>query len=722
MVNSISVSFKERADYYEMEYAAKLGGLLPDASAKAFEKVLLLNPNDLVNRARLLGYYWKYYKQLVASSIKPDPEKCAKRVEHILWFIENASGCIFAGNFYFACDPNKDPDSYKKVKSAWENQLKHDLNCSQSRVNFAFYLLDHDPKFATNLLLEVRQIEPLNEWALSLLHILGHETGLVLPLPIYNPESQLADEILESRVNSTEQMLDHWSFGSAITKSTVDTQELVLKKDHLDIWARLDILRWCETNMERANRLGFDPAVAQRWYRHALWILRNAPHIKLILSSGLYVCFGEKIPTPFFTPVREAFIEAVSITRKPVQVLHNAINFLKQNLGIEETKKLIFPLQAWKNLAQTNRQKLLKELNWTFKIKTIFEKNLDLNSCSVYNDLELQKPSFPSELSMWADSLSLSKANYLGYSYSTDCARNLEAVLTSFQTDLISTARLYGYYSRRRQSLDSMQFLRYQEIMKWFIENVPDSDFVSEVRIYENDDEELLKSMRTLWQKQIEKKPKNSLVATNAASWLAHCDNKTALEIAKNILEYEPENIFAVSLVYGLSADCRNVAYQLDFHDPIFEAECDKRIRNFPEIADRTLATICDKIELYIYGLLYCLRLPLPSFWSNEQALKLNPNDAILRCEVLGRCNLSEQLRRPLIMLNPELARLTTRHILWLIENVPHADLHFFIRHHEVEGVPSHKKILAKAVKAQRKIYGKTVAAYRPQFPKKKKS
>lgn len=50
-----------------------------------------------------------------------------------------------------------------------------------------------------------------------------------------------------------------------------------------------------------------------------------------------------------------------------------------------------------------------------------------------------------------------------------------------------------------------------------------------------------------------------------------------------------------------------------------------------------------------------------------------------------------------------------------------HADLYFFTRIHEVEGIPSHQKIVAKALRAQGKVYGKGVAKYRPEFPRKKK-
>ncbi len=716
-MSSTAVSFTERADFYETEHAAKLGRLLPEASAKALEKVLPFNPPDVLSRARLLGYYWKNYEEIDLG--KDDPEKCRTRVDHILWFIENAPDCIFAGDYYLTCDPNKDTDNYCKVRSSWENQLQARPACTQSRVNFALFLLNHDPKLATDILFEVRRIDPFNEWALSLLPLLGLETDTALPLPVDVSEPQRASVMVEKRLSTVEKMLSRRSNRSRTSRATVDTQERILQQDHFDIWARLDILRWCHRNMERANRLGFDPAVAQRWYRHALWLLCNVPHVNLIINYTDFG-FGTKLPADFFDPIREAFIEAFRESPDKAQVFCNAIGFFTANIGLDETKKLIFPLQTWKDIDRKTRQKLLKELNWKHRRKTLFEKDIDLDSCSLYIDSDIGPPLLPAELSMWANDLELSLANYDGKGYSTDCASNLERALGSFETDLISTARLAGYYSRCRESLASEQSLRFEQIMKWLIENVPESDYVTEVCLYEGDDSVDLRPLRTLWQMQMEKSPSNSLIAANAASWLAHCDSSTALHIAQKILEYEPGNIFVIGLVNGLSHDFRDLSNQLGFRDLVFEAQCDARIRSFHRGANKTLAAVCDEIELYLYIALDCLNLPSATRWSNEQVLKLNPNDAIVRCEVLGWCDRDQLRRRPFIMHDPELARRKTDHILWLLENVPDADLYFFTRYHEAEGIPSHGKILAQAVKVQRKVYGKTVAKYRPEFPRKK--
>lgn len=719
-MSSSRVSCTERVDFYELEHAAKLGSLLPAASAEALEKVVRFNPNDAVSRARLLGCYWKCYENLAVSNAL-SPDQCLKRVDHILWFIENAPDCIFAGDYYLSCDENSDADSYNKVWCAWEKQIKARSACTQSRVNFALFLFKHNQQAAANLLEEVRCLDPLNEWAISLLFLLGQATNTALPLPVDVAEPTQNNDIVENRLHSVEQMLSMCSPRSVVSRATVATQERILQQDHFDVWARLDILRWCQKNMNRANQVGFDPAVAQRWYRHALWILHNVPHVNCNISYRPDFGLCSKVPVNFFEPMKEAFIEALRESTRIEQVFCNAISFFTANIGIDQTKKLILQLQVWKDLDRKTRQKLLKELNWKHGRKTLFEKSIDLESCSLYSDCEIDQPRLPAELSMWANDLDLSKANFDGYNYSTDCVSNLEQALGSFETDLISTARLAGYYSRRRKSLSSEQVQRRERIMKWLVENVPESDYAAQMRLEDDDDSIDFVPLKSLWQKQMERSPRNSLLAANAASWLSQCDRTTALHIAQEILEYEPENIFVIGLINSLSHDLLDVSHQLGFRDLAFESQCDARIRNFHRVGNKTLAAVCDAIELYLYTLLDCLRLPQTTLWSNEQALRLNPSDVILRCEVLGCCDRNELCRIPFLMNDPELARRKTKHVLWLLENVPQADLYFFTLYHETQGTPSHGKILKQAVKTQRNNYDKTVAKYRPQFPRNKR-
>jgi hypothetical protein len=68
-----------------------------------------------------------------------------------------------------------------------------------------------------------------------------------------------------------------------------------------------------------------------------------------------------------------------------------------------------------------------------------------------------------------------------------------------------------------------------------------------------------------------------------------------------------------------------------------------------------------------------------------------------------------------------EVAALYTTHVLWLLENVPLADLHFFTRIISMKETSSYAKVLKDVVSRLRKKHGKFVAKYRPEFPRKKK-
>jgi hypothetical protein len=719
-------SYTERADFYDLEYAAKLGKLLPVASAKAFEKVLPFNPDDIVSRARLLGHYWKYYGE--GASLLDEASGVAgtysaqdllvNRTEHILWFVHNAPDCIFAGDYYLSCDPIKDEHNYHLVKLAWQAQIRERPKCTQTRINFALFLFHHDKPSAKAILLEVLKAEPQNEWALSLLTELGHPT-VSLPLPVVVFETPRPAHFIEERIQSVEKMLQWTPRYLRISTSTVITQERVLQRDPFDLWARLDILRWCQSNFDRANVVGFNPSVAQRWFRHISWIQCNAPHLNTSIG------FGIKVPTDYFTPVQSAFLKALQGSPNKLQIVNNTIGFLKQNLGAEKTKQLLFPLKEWKSIDKKSRQKLTKEINWADQRETIFDKNIDLDATSYYVDAEIRTPSaMPSRLSLWANDLDLTNCHYEGRSYDAEYETNLEQAIESFDNDLISTARIAGYYSRNHARTPHHGSL-VTAIAEWIIKHIPESDFArwAILSIESLDKGSRAKILSSLWEKRISEHDKNSRIRLNAAHSIGIEDLEAATAIAESVLNDDPDNIDAMATLHDLRAGITYDFKQLkNFQDNQFETACGLRIDSFAQAANQELANVCDEIELYLYIILDCLRIPMQTLWSNEQVLRMAPNDVIIRDEILAWCEHHNGRRSTWSTNDPDVARIKTEHILWLLENVPHANLHFFTRISDQDGIPSHARIIAKAVTKQRKIHGKTVAKYRPQYPRKKKT
>lgn len=124
MPEQIKVRLNYLADLLDLEQAARLGDILPPESARVIEKALHLNKIDLVNRARLLGFYkWrtqnrraKNYKLFEENSIK-----------HILWFIKNVPGCAFCSDDYFALKSSASP-YYKKVANAWRTAIRENAD------------------------------------------------------------------------------------------------------------------------------------------------------------------------------------------------------------------------------------------------------------------------------------------------------------------------------------------------------------------------------------------------------------------------------------------------------------------------------------------------------------------------------------------------------------------------------------------------------------------
>ncbi len=709
------VSQTERADNLDLELAAQLGALAPHATAAALDKILALNPDDLLNRARLLGYYWKYYK--ATSSGKLNLQQRDSRTSHILWFIENAPDCVFASDYYMTFDAQTDCENLDLARKAWEGRLATYPHCVQSKINYALCVFDVDPKIAIELLQQVLKIEKYNEWALTLLPLLGMK--LEIELPIEKEVAQTTSKVNVSK--GTERLLSMCLSRSGLSKITVLTQEALLEQYEFDLWPRLEIITWCSRNLRRANRLGFDPSVLQRSYQHLRWILKHAPDLS-IAKDFLYTDFPSDMPLPksYFQKLDEAIQEALGKPINRSNVFMNWMLFYVTNVGAQKTKEMFFATAAWKELDRKIRQTLLRELNRNYRSKTIFEKSFDLNDVALSKNVELSSPTHViNQLEVLADQLHLAHSYYEGMYYSADEATHLQHILKDFGSDLVSTARLCGCYAKFVETLAPDLSKRYSELLRWIIDHIPESDLAS-------------KSFRTplehshavnsAWKQAISKNPKTARILINAANSLSECSTESAKSILNTLLVSEPNNAEAKALLQQLSFRREHGVRSLDFYDTEFANECQIRISDFSNSAENELLTsIFDQIGVFLYPILECLTIPQITLWSNEQVLLINPNDPILRLEVLGWCDRHQLDRMISTLSNPEIARRRTRHILWLFENTPNADLYFYTRHNNY-GIPNHEKIISSAVKTQRKRYGKTVAKYRPEFPRKKKS
>src|SRR5690606_35152518 len=98
------------------------------------------NPNDVVERARLLIFYsqrkWNFHLQSVSTQIA--------RARHILWFIDNQPDWKFCGDHYFYL-PMDDPE-YQNVKEHWLTKIAGSESFMRRLNAYFFLLFGKDPQ------------------------------------------------------------------------------------------------------------------------------------------------------------------------------------------------------------------------------------------------------------------------------------------------------------------------------------------------------------------------------------------------------------------------------------------------------------------------------------------------------------------------------------------------------------------------------------------------
>jgi hypothetical protein len=151
------------ANSYDLEYAAAQGNLLPAASAELLEAAIERNPNDIFNRARLLGFYARACCKRSALSLQMKQN----RAKHILWFIENIPCCTFASNTCFLVDRQGDQTNYQTVKQAWSTAIHSDPQSIQPKISLALLLLKNEPEECSQLLTRILRENQTNPWVMG---------------------------------------------------------------------------------------------------------------------------------------------------------------------------------------------------------------------------------------------------------------------------------------------------------------------------------------------------------------------------------------------------------------------------------------------------------------------------------------------------------------------------------------------------------------------------
>lgn len=211
----VGPSLAERADYYNLGAAARQGLLLPRASARALEQVLLAEPEELRTRARLVGFYFG-----TRGRSKQERQEFSRgRRNHIMWFIRQIPECKFAGDIYFAGKTGTIANCHKRCFVF--NRNRSGLWCE--------------------LLKGVLKKDRGNAWAHHILWKVGRQPRDRIPeLKVMPPARDSLDQLRQS---AAEVNLDRDAFhGEKMPPRSAGTLERVLAAHPVDVAARALLL------------------------------------------------------------------------------------------------------------------------------------------------------------------------------------------------------------------------------------------------------------------------------------------------------------------------------------------------------------------------------------------------------------------------------------------------------------------------------------------------
>lgn len=143
---------------------AMQGRKLSSEEVKKLEERLIANPDDLILRTKLLGWYSD--KRFFS-----EPARKARQ-KHILWLIQNHADAQITGTHEADLDPILDKEVYYEAKKLWLKQVEAHKKSTTVLGNAANFFLIHDRDIAEELLKKAQALEPENpEWSQRLGHL-----------------------------------------------------------------------------------------------------------------------------------------------------------------------------------------------------------------------------------------------------------------------------------------------------------------------------------------------------------------------------------------------------------------------------------------------------------------------------------------------------------------------------------------------------------------------
>jgi tetratricopeptide (TPR) repeat protein len=147
-----------------LEMVAIHGKDLTAKDAETLEEQLRNEPNDLVTRAKLLGFYFSL--RYASGQAKEQYS------QHVFWIIENKPDSNIAGSPFAELNRIIDSQAYLQAKKLWLQQIDKYPNNPMVIGNAANFFLLNDSNLAESLFKKAQSLEPKNpKWPQSLAHL-----------------------------------------------------------------------------------------------------------------------------------------------------------------------------------------------------------------------------------------------------------------------------------------------------------------------------------------------------------------------------------------------------------------------------------------------------------------------------------------------------------------------------------------------------------------------
>jgi len=664
-------SLTERAEYYDLEKAARQGLLLPYASSLGLEDALIYNESDLITRARLLGYY---SKKMPAGH---KDKRLSNRTNHILWFIQNVPDCKFAGNDYLKIDRKMHLEQFEEVKRSWSEAIAERPDNVQIKINTAMFLFQDETTTSVQILRSILKDSPANSWAIRLMKLHGHKydysfADIDKAPPNFNLEKW--------RIYADQIHLDTMVFdGEYMPPDAAQTLEAVLAKYPEDINARAELIGYYHRRWKRQNVLRIDPDSLEKLIQHVLWCIENIPGSQFVSNSHGFLSIDKKIAPTEHALLFDAWSEKVKKYPDNAAILTSAASFFAECGQIKKSERLVKKVQK---IAQQDKniEHMLKFGVGNARLRSAKESTTkglanSLEEISVETGyLGKTARIHPYSFAEWASEVGLSRAHLAGVYHWVPASSiaNLESILHADSTDIYNRAKIIGsydkYYSWIEYSkastadlgLNEAQKFSHLQHMRWFIENIPESKFIATFYLspIKKHNPGLYRLLRNMLLNQASANEKDTTVLINVAVALSRTDKAQAKRLARKILKQSPGWSLRILALLGLKIPDPDVKAVLKQH----AFKPGKRELRFSKIARLVNLSRCS-----FEG----RSLPLRTIWSNERALECNPNDLVLRAELLEAYDNYDQFHVHFNGHTPDIVPALVKHNLWFIHHIP---------------------------------------------------